>query len=141
MDNTTAKSGSVFNMAIAYLTRIDKLLTQCSYYSSQLDMFSWQRSLRCLYREVIIKLHENDIKDIDGDDTKLLNPEKDKIVYSNSNFKNLNVLMNNKKYLLTKRREIFYILDSLEQKLRIKMQQKDMLLPGKDDPRYAVLRN
>lgn len=141
MDNTTAKSGSVFNMAIAYLTRIDKLLTQSSYYSTQLDMFNWQRSLRCLYRELIIKIDDNDREDIDGDDSKMFNPEKDKVNYSNSNFKNLNILMNNKRYLIAKRREIFYILDNLEQKMRIKMQQKDMLLPGKDDPRYAVLRN
>jgi len=138
-DNTTAKSGSVFNMAVLYLTRIDKLLTQASYYSFHGDIYSWQKTLRGLYREVCIKLNGDEMKDIDGDDKKLFNPDKDIINYSSSNFMNLNVLINNKKYYLIKRKGILYMLDNIEQKIRRKMQEKDMLLPGKNDPRFSIL--
>lgn len=141
MDNTTTKSGSVFNMAVAYLTRIDKLLTQCAFYSCEGNIPAWQKSLRCLYKEVCIKLNDKEIEWIDGDSNQLANPRDKnfKVAFDNSTFKNINVLMNEKEFEKTKRKETLAMLDIIEQKIRIKMQEKDMLLPGKNDPRFSIL--
>lgn len=138
MDNTGSKAGSVFNMAMAYLTRIDKLLTQASFYSFHGDIDSWQKILRALYREVSIKLGKEEIPLIEGEEETMM-AKGDKVTYKNSTFWNLNILLNDPASYKRRKREIMAMLDIIEQKLRRKMQEKDMLLPGKNDPRFAIL--
>jgi hypothetical protein len=130
---------SYFNMAIAYLIRIDKILTACWYCSYRKDIDGWQKNLRALYREICVKMNPAEEKDLLGN---MNDPPIENFKYITTaqvNFTNLNRLINDPEKSVTNRREILYLLDQLEVKLRKHCQTKGMLLPGKSDPNFAVL--
>lgn len=133
---------SVFNMALAYLKRIDKLLYLCQHSASIGDVNTWTNNLRGVYREVSVKLDDIERKDILGSekviDFKTLTD--DKITEDESNFKCIYYLINNNAFKNRYKRTIMFLLDGLEVKLRCKLQEKGMLLPSKQDPTKAVLQ-
>lgn len=133
---------SIFNMALAYLKRIDKLLYLCDLYSMKGDIERWNNTLLTLYREISIKLKtEEEMNKIFGDektDFNLSDIKNIKVNYENSTLGNINRLCNNPIYLLKYRKYILFLLHNVEIKMRRKMQEKNMLLPSKDDPRRAI---
>jgi hypothetical protein len=132
---------SVFNMALAYLKRIDKLLYMCQQASMEQNIPMWISSLRGVYRELSVKLSQDEENEIFGEGGKLINVLDKNIDYSEyANFRNINYLYNNPMTLRQNKSIILYLLDKLEIKIRRKLQQKGMLLPSKDDPRFAVLK-
>ena len=112
---------SFFNMAVAYLERIDKLLYKCQESAIGQNIDEWRNYLRALYREASVKLNDVERKEIED------------------KFKLVNNLANNPMSRSVRKQEILYALDLLDIHLRTKLQQKAMLLPSKSDPRYAVL--
>lgn len=129
---------SVFNIAMAYLQRIDRILTSCWIASANQDIIMWHKNLCALYREVSIKLKSEE-------DSEILGSEKDgvldeqNVTYKQATFRNVNMLLNHPSKNKTHRKLILFFLDGLEIKLRRKLQEKGMLLPSKNDPRFAVL--
>ena len=133
---------SVFNMALAYLKRIDKLLYLCQQSAMSGDVDNWTKNLRGVYREASIRLTEEEEVDVEGniedkiDIAKLTDPIIEK---SEANFRNIYFLLNNASLKLRHKRTLMFLLDTLEIKIRKIMQKKNMLLPSKNDPTKAVL--
>ena len=143
---------SVFNMALAYLKRIDKLFYICAMTSMKGDIIQWNNILRAIYRELSIKINDKERLEIEGDKSNIIDLNRnDRLdsseVYNLNNldkrhatFQNLNLLINNPSYCVRYKKQILFLLDQIEIKIRIKMQEKGMLLPSKDDPRRAITR-
>lgn len=143
---------SVFNMALAYLKRIDRLLYFCDLNSMKGDIYGWNNMLMVIFRELSIKLNETERLEIEGSDNTLIDLNNDdkvdckelKIINNlkpeHANFKNVNFLLNNKTLAITHKKHIMFLLHQIEMKLRKLMQDKGMLLPSKDDPRRAITR-
>lgn len=143
---------SIFNMALAYLKRIDKLFYICAMASMKGDIFQWNNILRAIYRELSIKITDKERTEIEGEEQYLIDFNNDDKLNSketymlnhlkrdHANFQNINLLINNPKYCAMYKKQILYLLDQIEIKIRIKMQEKGMLLPSKDDPRRAITR-
>ncbi len=113
---------SVFNMAFAYLKRIDKILYFCWLHGRAGAAIPWLHDLRALYRELSIKLNEDEEKGI--------------LVA----FEDIYKITNDRMEAITQRQKILHMLDQLEVKMRKILQLRKMLLPTKDDPRWAVLK-
>ena len=113
------KSESFFNMGVAYLKRIDKILYLCWMNSQSYNVAGWLSQLRALFRELSVKVSEPE-QQIIMDDFKKINSK----VNSGINASNLNELLSS--------------LDKLEIKLRGIAQKKGMLLPGKEDQSRAI---
>jgi len=113
---------SEFNMAFAYLKRIDSLLYSCQESAIKHDIDNWILFLRAVYRELSVKLKDNEMIELENF------------------FKEVYSLSNNRATRYDNKSLILYKLDSLEIKLRKYLQLRGMLLPSKDDPKYAVLK-
>ena len=113
---------SVFNMAFAYLERINKLLYYCQQCAIRQDIDQWITYLRALQREMSIKLDDKELEQ------------------SEINFKKVFELMKTFEMKHANRQKILISLHNLEISIRRIMQKKNMLLPSKSDPRFAVLR-
>lgn len=131
---------SVFNMALAYLQRIDKLLYMCQEGAITQNIPMWLNSLRAVYRELSVKLDDKDKEEIMGNESRLIDIKNKTPYVEFANFRNINFLFNNPQTNRTHRHIILYLLDQLDIKIRTKLQTKGMLLPSKDDPRFAVLK-
>jgi len=114
---------SVFNMALAYLKRIDYLLWLCQISARRMDVDEWLNNLRAVQREISIKFKDDSESQ----------PFEDI-------FKEINPLILNKQFKKTRKQEILLLLHKLEIKMRKFMQKKGMLLPSREDPRFAVLK-
>ena len=112
---------SAFNMAFAYLKRIDKILYYCWSHSRERNIDGWLQDLRALYRELSVKLKDDEDKDIQ------------------QMFKDINVICNDRARFLNERKVALFKLDQLEVKMRRLLQKRGMLLPSKSDPRFAIL--
>lgn len=133
---------SVFNMAMAYLKRIDQILYFCQQAALSQDIDKWRLYLRALYRELSVKIKPEEEKDIIGDSEKRIPLEKliDACIKpEEATFMNIDRLSNNAQLKSQYKGTILYLLDALEVKMRRKLQDKGMLLPGRNDPRFAVL--
>jgi len=130
---------SVFNMAFAYLKRIDRLLYFCQEAAAKQDVDAWLNYLRCVYRELSVKLKKGEEDEILGtnEDKKI---DMENLSYKDATFLNLNRLINDLLSRVQNKPMILFLLDQLDVKIRQKLQKKGMLLPSKDDPRFAVLK-
>lgn len=143
---------SIFNMALAYLKRIDRLLYFCDLNSMNGDIYKWNNILMIIFRELSIRLTEEEKKEIEGNDCNVIDSNKNDVLDSHkvniinnlnsthATFKNINFLINNKVYCIKYKKHILFLLHEIEMKIRRKMQDKGMLLPSKDDPRRAITR-
>lgn len=113
---------SAFNFALEYLKDISTSLKMCKQYASLSNTDGWLAWLRIVYRELACKTNETEDKEFDA------------------LFREINRLMNNPQNKIKNRTYILYLLDQLEIKIRKKLQAKGMLLPSKEDPRFAVLQ-
>ncbi|MFA6074033.1 MAG: hypothetical protein WC758_08000 [Candidatus Woesearchaeota archaeon] len=113
---------SAFNFAIEYLKDISTSLKMCKQYSSLGNADGWVAWLRIAYRELSCKTNKKEDEDFDN------------------YFRTINKLMNNREQRIINRTQILYLLDQLEIKIRKTLQAKGMLLPSKEDPRFAVLQ-
>ncbi len=133
---------SVFNMALAYLKRIDKLLYFCQQAAMNGNIDNWINNLRGVYREASIRLTDDEAKSIEGDPEEEIDLKKltdNKIEKHEANFRNIYYLTNDRTLRHKHKRTIMFLLDTLEIKLRGMMQKKNMLLPSKKDPTKAVM--
>ncbi len=133
---------SVFNMALAYLKRIDKILYFCQQSAMSGNVDNWTNNLRGVYREVAVKLNKDERLEITGAN-KVIDREKlldTNIEEEEANFKSIYYLLNDKTLKIQHKRTIMFLLDALEIKLRSKLQEKGMLLPSKQDPTKAILK-
>lgn len=113
---------SVFNFAVEYLKGISNSLKMCEQMAAASMPEGWIHWLRITFRQLSAKTKETEDDDFDKE------------------FREINKLINNPVTLKTNRALIFYKLDKLETKIRKMLQKKGMLLPSKEDPRYAVLQ-
>lgn len=120
---------SVFNMAFAYLKRIDALLNLAQQHALRYDAENWFNTLRAIEREVSIKCIEKE------KDKKESQSDLDKF---EELFKEINTLMANGQAKSNKQ-SIMIKLHNLDMSLRRFMQAKNMLLPSMADPRFAIL--
>lgn len=132
---------SVFNMALAYLKRIDKLLYLCQQSAMSSNIENWTNNLRGVYREVSVKLNTEEKDDILGNNHKInVATLTDSVIKEEeANFKCIYFMMNDPRLKIKYKMTIMFLLDALEVKLRGKLQEKGMLLPSKQDPTKAVL--
>ncbi len=132
---------SVFNMALAYLKRIDTLLYLCQQAAMAGHIDNWTNNLRGVYREVSVRLTDIEKEEILGSNTtiNLQTLTDDIIKEEEANFKSVYFLLNNKMYKAKHKKIIMFLLDALEVKLRKKLQKKGMLLPSKKDPTKAIM--
>lgn len=132
---------SVFNMALAYLKRIDKLFYFCQQASIKQDIDGWISYLRGVYREASIKMNDEEEEEILGNPKKPINFKlltDNMIKKEECNFRNIYFLSNNPKNKIKYKKTILFLLDGLEVKIRRLLQKKRMLLPSKDDPRRSI---
>ena len=113
---------SAFNFAVEYLKDISSSLKMCKQYASLGNADGWIAWLRIVFRELSCKTHPDEDEDF------------------NKDFREINALLNNPKTKITERTKILFLLDRLETKLRKMLQKKGLLLPSKEDPRFAVLK-
>ena len=134
---------SVFNMALAYLQRIDKLLYKCQESALGHNIDSWRDNLMAVYRELSVKLKANEKEEIFGKLSDNIDIRKVcdlNIESSEVNFITINKLANNPTLKIKHKSIIFYLLNELDIKIRGKLQERGMLLPSKEDARFAVLK-
>jgi len=112
---------SVFNFAIEYLKDISNSLKMCKIFAIQHNAHGWTNQLRVVYRELSVKTNPNEDEEFEKDFLK---------VY---------MLLNDRENEKDNHNKLMFHLDQLEIKLRKKLQLKGMLLPGKADPRFAIL--
>lgn len=132
---------STFNMALAYLERINKLLYLCQKAAMEQNVDNWAAHLRGVYREASVRLTDEEEKEIIGDPDHKIDVEAltDKYIKPEEcNFKNIYFLMNDVVHKRKHKKIIMFLLDGLEVKIRKLLQKKGMLLPSKDDPRRAI---
>jgi len=113
---------SVFNMALAYLIRIDRLLNMAQDAALQMNMDSWLNNLRGIEREISVKTNEEEDKDLEKD------------------FNEINKFMANPQNKISNKQTILMQLHRLDKKMRRLMQKKGMLLPSKENAMFAVLK-
>ena len=131
---------SIFNMALAYLKRIDRLLTLSTMHCMNNNIRGWSTSLVSLLRELSVKLTEEEYDKIDGTEVTLHEVKKNDIKREDCTMKNVNALINNPISFHNNKKEILYMMHHIEIKMRRQMQKKGMLLPSKDDPSKAITR-
>jgi hypothetical protein len=107
------EEGSIFNMALAVLKRIDNYLNLIAKASIMKDTVTWYLTLRALFREISFKLTETEQKEI------------------NDLFEKIDVKYLNDKRTLPK-------LEDIDMKLRYYMNKYHLLMPSKDDPRHSI---
>jgi len=111
---------SVFNMAMAYLKRIDQILYKAQEAATTGDIDEWLNQLYAIRREVSVKLkseEEEELRKKFSELVKFLTPI-------------------NK---IKQRGKIRTMLDEIDIFIRKKLQERGMLLPSKSDPRFAIL--
>lgn len=132
---------SIFNIAVAYLKRIDTLLYMCQQAAISENIEAWYKYLRAVFREASVKIKDKEEEEIVGTTKDKINLDTllDKNVEEKeATFMNLNILMNNIQVKQKHKRTILFLLDALEIKIRRKLQEKGMLLPSKADVRSAI---
>jgi hypothetical protein len=114
--------GAAFNMAIQYLKRIDTLLIECNNFSRLGSLINWYNTLLALYRELcpVMSLEETEKVRV-----QLGKVKKPLDVFSKGG----------------NEFEAFNSLHEFEMELRKIMNEHDLLMPTKADPRFAVMGN
>lgn len=133
---------SVFNMAMAYLKRIDILLYKCQDAARAQDIDRWRSELRAVWRELSVKIKPEEEKDILGDPDKDIPIKEllDKYIKpEEATFRSIDILANNQEIKSLYKSKILHLLDALDIKMRRKLQERGMLLPNRADPRFAIL--
>ena len=103
------------------------------------DVDSWLNYLRAVYRELAVKLTEDEEDEILGksNGSKI---DLNKLERKDATFLQINILVGNLSTKYQNKSKILFLLDQLDVKIRKKLQSKGMLLPSKSDPRFAVLK-
>lgn len=114
-------SESAFNVAVAYLERLLRAFDMCEMSSSKGDIQNWLRWLRTTYRILSVKF------------------SKEEDEHFENRFKKVYKLYNDPEKKITEKKKILAKLDKIEIELRKKAQEKGMLLPSKNDPKFAIL--
>ena len=114
----TEGEGSVFNIAAAYLKRINYLLGMASLYAKHKDYNNWYDTLLLIEVEASIKMSEEEIEAFE----KMISPAVE------------NLQRQDRK----SRGELFNLLRKCDMHLRKILDKKGMLLPDKQDPGLAI---
>ena len=142
MENTEKKQGLVFNMAMPYLLRVDKLLSIVSGYSINENYRMMKHSLRALFRELNPYISDGD--------NKILEARVKRVRYhENKRYKFKLISENNSGYLscrkdkpsesqIQQRRnfhnnKVIFLLDDLSMRLMNQTHKLGLLIPLKKD--------
>ena len=122
-ENTMAENdrSEEWNMAMAYLQRIDIMLTHCAQCQYEGRFKSWYSTLQCLFKEIYPKM-----KEVDRTKTRSYLSKLSEVNQQWEKNKNLY-----KPFL----NQLF----EFELTLRQILEDKSMLTPKPDDPRYALM--
>lgn len=130
------QEGAVFNMAVATLQRINYYLQLANYSSFNDSLIDWKRALDVIYREAItieksVKTKGN-IKQIA--DIKKKVDESYKEFLSDLQLRRDKIV--SEKHPITT--DLKVLLNRYEIKLRELLSSKGLLMPTKEDPRFAL---
>ena len=133
---------SFFNMAVAYLERLNKFLYLCQIAGIRGDIDNWRIYLRAVWREASIKINPAEELEILGDRnnvTPLKELLDDNMTPKEATFLNIDRISNDRELKAKYKSLLLYLLDALEIKIRRILQKKNMLLPSRSDPHFAVM--
>jgi len=122
MYQNSESSQSAFNFAVSYLEQIKDTLALCNMAQIQQSPTLWINYLNVLHTQLSAKTNNQEDSEIFG------------------KFNEISKLLNDPDDRYDKKGEILGKLRLLEMKLRKMLQSKGMLLPSKDDPKFAVLK-
>jgi len=133
---------SAFNFAVAYLKRVNDLMYVSAEAKAQRELRRWFDTIRATFGEVRIKFNTKEIRELmelEKIITKIFmeNPEIDLGDYKEVFIRGRLVHIPNH---LIKREELFNLIDDYDYKIRKLADNYGMLLPGKSDPRFAILK-
>ena len=112
---------SAFNFGVSYLMQIDHSFKMATQASADKDLEGWCSWSRAVFRYLSAKLSTEE----DQEFITLFNAVYEQI---------------NRNGLKRKRMQIGLLLDEIDRQLKKKLQSKGMLLPSKNDPKYAILQ-
>lgn len=115
---------SAFNMGAARLKHIDEILRGIEHYSSNEDYVWWYKKLNSLRKEIVPFMKKDEREYL-----KTIHDEAKRVTVQF----NFNPPLSNKK-------RFEEALERLEEYLRDMLNAYDLLMPKKDDPRFAVLQ-
>lgn len=115
--------GTAFNMGLATLERMDRLLNLCIYHSIDGDLYNWYKILMGLRREISSFIDEKELKEIEDLFNKI--PAD---AWKMGNKVTVNIQHQNK---------VYEILDNIDIKIKGLMKSKGLLMPKSDDPRFS----
>lgn len=128
------EENSKFNIAVAYLMRLNKMLGLCSAYSMQGDLHNWFNTIRAVYREASIYIDEKDEHKFEGtEETNVKLEEPLVVAKKNATFGSLNLIFNNTMYIKKYPGQMAFLLHHLEIKIRRYVQSKSILVPKHED--------
>lgn len=132
---------SVFNFAVAYLKKVNELLYIAAEAQGQRDLRRWFDVLRVIGENVYMKFKESEIEELQLMDDKIEKVFRENQEINFGDYKFVIVMGKARKvpnYPLE--REQLYDMIKLYQRRILKLADKyGLLLPGKSDPRFAVL--
>lgn len=124
------KEGSVFNMGVAMLQRIDSILNECAIHSSAGDLETWTHSLYALEREINY-LFTKDEDEATTDFTKKIDNKLNELI--SYNYKKKRHADYAKTYSA-----LYDLLRDYEKFLRKCLYDRDMLIVRKNDLNKSI---
>jgi len=117
--------GASYNMAVAYVERLNELIKDVNYSARLEDLHTWKANLECLYRNLYPKL--SDEERIEG--ARLIKELMDLDLQFKTSNPHPKGDIENKFYLR---------LHETDLKLQLFMENHKLIMPDKDDPRFAM---
>ena len=116
--------GTAFNMGLATLERMDRLLNICILKSIEGDLYNWYNTLLGLRREISCFIEETELNDLENLFKSI--PE--------GSWK-----MSGKNIIAHQQHQgnLIGILDKIDMKIKSLMKSKGLLMPKSDDPRFS----
>jgi hypothetical protein len=122
----TEKEQSEFNMSIQYLGRLNTLFYTCNESRINLDLYTWYHTLLALRSELIPEMNNEEIKEIK------------KLIEIITPVINQHIILSKSTGNQEINPDIYFLLDDLEQKIRIVLKTSGLQLKMKDSPTKAL---
>ena len=132
---------SAFNFAVAYLQRVNELLYIAAEAKGQRDLRRWFDVLRVVYGEVNIKFNAEEMKSLELLEDEIKKVFKEHPDINAGDYKELIIRGRTVKIpnYPREREALYKLITSYEYKIKKLADVYGMLLPGKKDPRFAIL--
>lgn len=126
MEKSSEGKESAWNMAKAYLMRLDEILQRMNYYASSNDNYSWYMECMGLFRELSPKL-----------DTESYSNIEEKIATIRGKLNQINILSQST-HKSAQYGSLYTDLHHLDITLRKSMEKLKLISPSKGDPGAAI---